>query len=148
MRFEEIYDGRELHHSIYISFFDDTKLVSDYHVINDDLEDCVRDTYQKIVEESNRITLDWFNVYDDLDKVIGFLVVSKAYNVLYSFGLNIHSRQDYKEKFFNEICKMFGGWFSCALWNKNKRAIRFLERMGMSSEEQIDNNITILKICQ
>lgn len=148
MRFEETYDGRDLNHSIYVAFFDDVKLINDYHVVNDDLDDCVRDTYNKILSESNRTTLDWFNVFDDDDKLIGFLVISKAYNVLYSFGLNINSREKYKERFFEEICKMFGGWFSCALWNKNKRAIRFLERMGMKEHEQMDRNITILKICQ
>lgn len=148
MRFEEIYDGRDLYHSIYVAFFDDKKLISDYHIVGDSLDDCVRDTHKKIVDESNRTTLDWFNVYDDYDKLIGFLVVSKAYNVLYSFGLNIHSRETYKEKFFNEICNMFGGWFSCALWKRNKRAIRFLENMGMVEHKQMDNNITILKICQ
>lgn len=131
-----------------MAFFDDVKLINDYHVVNDDLDDCVRDTYNKILSESNRTTLDWFNVFDDDDKLIGFLVISKAYNVLYSFGLNINSREKYKERFFEEICKMFGGWFSCALWNKNKRAIRFLERMGMKEHEQMDRNITILKICQ
>lgn len=147
MTFVEIFEWVELEKCIYVAFKDDKKLVDEYHILGGTLEDCVRDTKLKIVEESDRITLDWYKVLDDYGSIIGFLVVSDTYKLLYSFGLNIDSREEYKKVFFDKISSMFGGEFSCGLWTKNKRAIRFLEKMGMEIIIQ-DEYIKILKLCQ
>jgi hypothetical protein len=146
MTFEEIFEGDELEKCVNIAFKHDKKLIEKYHILGGTLEDCVRDTKLKIIEESGRITLDWYKVINDYGSVIGFLIVSHAYNLLYSFGLNIDSREEYKKVFFDEVSSMFGGEFTCGLWSKNDRAIRFLESMGMELVSQ-DKNIKILRLC-
>jgi hypothetical protein len=147
MTFVEIFEWVELEKCISIAFKDDQKLIEEYHILGGTLEDCVRDTKLKIIEESDRITLDWYKVLDDYGLIIGFLVVSDTYKLLYSFGLNIDSREEYKKEFFDKVSSMFEGEFTCGLWGKNERAIRFLENMGMEVITQ-DENIKILKLCQ
>lgn len=146
MTFVEIFEVDELEKCINIAFKDDQKLIDEYHILGGILEDCVRDTKFKIVQESYNNSLDWYKILDDYDYIIGFLVVSKTYKLLYSFGLNINSRENYRDKFFNGVKDMFDGNFTCGLWKKNKRGLRFLERMGMEVIME-DEKIKILSIC-
>jgi hypothetical protein len=146
MTFVEIFEWIELEKCIHIAFKDDKKLIQEYHILGGTLEDCVRDTKLKIIEESERITLDWYKVLDDYGEIIGFLVVNDTYKILYSFGLNINSREKYKKLFFYKLSIMFDGEFTCGLWGKNERAIRFLEKMGMQVVSKYEN-IKILKLC-
>lgn len=146
MRFVEIFEVNELENCIMIAFKEDQKLIDEYHILGGILEDCVRDTRVKIVEESFQNTLDWYKILDDEDSIIGFVVVSKTYKLLYSFGLNINSREGYKNKFFDELKNMFEGNFTCGLWKKNTRGLRFLERMGMEVIME-DDKIKILTLC-
>lgn len=146
MKFVEIFEVKELESCINTAFKDDQKLIDEYHILGGILEDCVRDTRVKIVEESYKNTLDWYKIVDDYDYVIGFVVVSKTYKLLYSFGLNINSRENYKDRFFNEVKNMFDGNFTCGLWKKNTRGLRFLERMGMEVVME-DETIKILTLC-
>jgi hypothetical protein len=146
MIFIEIFEVVELEKSINIAFKDDKKLIEEYHILGGTLEDCVRDTKLKIIEESDRITLDWYKVLDDCEDIIGFVVISMTYKLLYSFGLNIKSRELYKNKFFDELKNIFEGNFTCGLWKKNTRGLKFLERMGMELVME-DENIKILRLC-
>jgi hypothetical protein len=147
MIFVEIFDVDELEKCIEIAFKDDQKLIDSYHILgNGNLGDCVRDTKIKIVEESYRTAFDWYKVLDDYNDIIGFIVISKIYNLLYSFGLNINSREIYKVRFFDELKKTFGGSFTCGLWKKNQRGLRFLEKMGMTLVME-DEKIKILTLC-
>jgi hypothetical protein len=146
MNFVEIFEESELEKCIYIAFKDDKKLIEEYHILGGTLEDCVRDTKLKIVEESAKATFDWYKIVDNYDEIIGFVVLSHAYNLLYSFGLNKDAREKYKEVFFNKVSALFQGVFTCGLWKKNKRAIRFLENMGMEVVDE-DEQIKILRLC-
>jgi hypothetical protein len=146
MRFVEILEVSELESCINAAFEGDQKLIDEYHIVGGTLGDCVRDTRVKIVEESIRITLDWYKVLDDYNDIIGFFVISKTYKLLYSFGLNINTRENYKNRFFEELSYLFEGEFTCGLWKKNSRAIRFLENMGMKVVME-DETIKILRLC-
>lgn len=147
MTLVEIFEHEELKECITKAFSRDKKLIEKYHIRGETLNDCVNDTFGKILDESQNTTLDWFGVYDDEEEMIGFVVISRAYDVLYSFGLNINYRENYSEIFFDEICHLFDGNFKCGLWNKNTRAIEFLKRNGMK-EISIDSEKTILELCQ
>ncbi len=146
MRFIEIHFVEELEKCINEAFKDDKKLIEEYHILGGSLLDCITDTKLKIIEESERFTLDWFMIMDDFDKIIGYAITNKELNLLYSFGLNINSRQAYKQKFFNEVRSILGDSFICGLWKKNTRGIKFLENMGMSVFSE-DENIKILRLC-
>jgi hypothetical protein len=146
MNLVEIFEQQELKECITKAFSSDKKLIEKYHIKGESLNDCVIDTFSKILGESQNTTLDWYGVYDDEEGQIGFVVISKAYDVLYSFGLNINYREDYSSLFFDEISNLFDGCFRCGLWNKNTRAIEFLERHGMD-KISVDSEKTILEIC-
>ena len=147
MRFVEIFEVAELENCIQIAFDGDQKLINEYHILGGSLEDCVRDTRIKIVEESYNNTMDWYKIIDDYEDIIGFVVISTTYKLLYSFGLSIKSRELYKSKFFDELKNIFDGDFTCGLWKKNTRGLRFLESMGMELVME-DDNIKILRLCQ
>jgi len=144
MMLKEIADKHTLYSCIYVAFIDDNELVSKYHVVNGNVEECVRDTYNKILVESKSTELKWYSVNDDNDALIGFLIVSLSYGVLYSFGLNIKYRKEKAKDFFDKISQLFDGKFGCGLWTKNDRAIRYLIRNGMQIVRK-ESDITILK---
>jgi len=147
MTLVEIFQKDELKECITKAFSSDKKLIEKYHIRGESLNDCVNDTLGKILDESENTTLDWFGVYDDEEEVIGFVVISRPYDVLYSFGLNINYRENYSDIYFEKICELFGGVFRCGIWNKNIRAIEFLKRNGMKVIS-IDSEKTILELCQ
>lgn len=142
MKLIEIHKAEVLYECIYSAFAGDKKLISKYHVKGDNLDDCVRDTYNKILETSKEITLDWYAVCDE-ERVIGYLVVSLAYGFLYSFGISINYREHFSGLLFSEIKKMLKNNFTCILWTKNSRGINYLVRNGMKIVES-DESITKL----
>lgn len=144
MKFIEILHKEVLYECIYSAFAGDKKLIEKYHVVGDNLEDCVRDTHNKIIETSNQIPLDWYALVDE-EKAIGYLVVSVENNLLYSFGLNIDYRQNYSDLLFEKISELLDENFICLLWNKNVRAINYLLRNGMKIKQE-NEEITVL--CQ
>lgn len=144
MIFVDIIDKNLLYSCIYMAFEDDQELIDKYHIRNDNLEDCVKDTYEKILKESNSTELNWYSVNDDSNNTIGFLIVSLSHGVLYSFGLNIHNRKKYAKEFFDKIKDLFNNSLVCGLWSKNTRTIKYLIRNGMQIVWN-ENDITILK---
>lgn len=144
MTFVDIIDKNLLYSYIHIAFLDDQELIDKYHISNGNLEDCVIDTYNKIMIESNSTELNWYSVNDNSDNVIGFLVVSLSYGVLFSFGLNINHRKEYAKEFFDKIKELLNNSFACGLWTKNTRTIKYLIRNGMQIVRK-EKDITILK---
>lgn len=136
----------DLYKAISIAFEDDDKLIKDYHIVGKTHEDCVNDTYNRIIEESKLSELYWFIVCDAQGFTIGFLVVSLQYQILYSFGLNIKNRSQYSDIFFNKVSELMHNCFGCGLYNKNERGIKFLLRNGMEVVLR-DEEKTILKLC-
>lgn len=143
MTLVEIFEQDELKKCITKAFSSDKKLIEKYHNRGESLNDCVHDTFNKILEESQNTALDWYGVYDEDEGEIGFVVISRAFDVLYSFGLNINYREDFSSLLFDEIQDLFNGYFTCGLWNRNTRAIEFLERHGMKIVS-VDSEKTIL----
>jgi RimJ/RimL family protein N-acetyltransferase len=67
------------------------------------------------------------------DVPIGFTVLDRDTDVLFSFGINRKYRnQMVTVAWFGQIRNFLTEHFTCSLWNQNKRAIRFLERNGMT----------------
>lgn len=78
------------------------------------------------------------------DEKVGYFVFYKE--LLISFGLNKEYRRKILLGWFSDLIKEnLGQQFNCALYSHNKRAIGFLEKMGMKIQF---NNITILQSCQ
>jgi hypothetical protein len=144
MIFVDIIDKDALYSCIYMAFLDDHELIDKYHIINGDIEECVNDTYNKILIESKSSELKWYGVNDDNDDLMGFLVVSLSYGVLYSFGLNINYRKEHAKEFFDKIKDLLNNNFGCGLWTKNTRTIKYLIRNGMQIVRK-EKDITILK---
>jgi hypothetical protein len=139
-------EENDLYKAISIAFEDDDKLIKDYHIIGKTYENCVNDTYNRILEESKISELFWYVVCNEDGYMIGFIVVSLQYQILYSFGLNIKFRKDFSEEFFNKISELLYNCFGCGLYNKNERGIKFLLRNGMEIVLR-DEEKTILKLC-
>lgn len=108
-----------------------------------DTDDVISSVIHKIKSQYSDSSV--FGLYDDNDKnPIGFFVVDEDEKILISFGLNIGHRKD-ASCLFEEIKKVLGDEFNCMLYSYNKRAIKWLEKMGM---KVIVKNISILQLCQ
>ena len=86
---QEIKDDILLYEAITISFQDDEELLNEYHIVTTKiLKDCTMDTYSKIIEATDMLSLKWFLLKNNNDEIIGFCVLSKINNYLYSFAVN------------------------------------------------------------
>lgn len=130
MEFVEIYEHDKLKECIELSFEGDSELVDKYHIIGQSLYDCVNDTFNKILEASTAMDLEWYVVKGGNEN-IGFLVCSQALKLLYSFGLAISVRDKYSGELFQRIKGLLGDDFMCVLWTKNTRGIKYLTKNGM-----------------
>lgn len=138
----KINDDNVLYECIYVAFGGDKKLIEQYHLVGKNLDECVNDTYNKILQTSQEIVLEKYAVIDE-EVVLGYLVVSITHKFLYSFGLAINKRQYFSDLFFSEISKLLSHNFKCILWTKNSRAIEYLKRNGMRIEEQTEEITTL-----
>lgn len=129
--------------------FDEDKKIFDYYDPNSkasNLDEIVDDIYTKIdgyKDLSGGIVA--IEIYEK-NKLIGYFVTNSK--MLVSFGINIAYRQrKYLKEFFNLIKTTLGKGFSCMLWSKNIRAIKYLFKMGMLPIKENDFNgnfVTIL----
>jgi hypothetical protein len=124
-----------------IAFKGDNKL-NEYHITgSNDLDKCVEDTIDKIKETSTLFELLLLSVIFD-GQTIGFTVLGGG--LLYSFGINNKYRvKEILTEWIQEIKDLLDNDFKCILWNKNSRAIKFLERQGMKIEDK-NNDYTTL----
>lgn len=141
----------DLHSSIGDAFREDDDLVHQYHVVaGTGLINCVKDTFEKIVEAEELLNLNHYRIMSEGVNV-GYVCVAFDFggmNLLYSFGLGKKHRKDYSGKFFSAIKVLMNGSFICGLWAKNTRAIKFLERNGMRVlDRTIINNTEIVMLC-
>lgn len=101
-------------------------------------DEAVMDIYQKLVEHSKERKCEF--VRDE----IGYIFYSE--DLLISFCVKKACRDKSNLAYFGNLIKdRLGQHFDCFLFTKNKRAIRFLERIGMKVEEK-NHLITLLRI--
>lgn len=109
------------------------------------LDDLVENIYEKIVSHEHIFETKFVN----LKYGYFFYVVSPR--LLISFGVNVNYRMPYLlDNFWSEIKKELGNNFSCFLWDKNKRAIKWLQKNGMKIDNKNQyqlNNHKIIKLC-
>jgi hypothetical protein len=124
-----------------IAFKGDDRL-NEYHITGSkDLDKCVEDTMDKINETSTLFELLLLSVIFE-EQIIGFTVLGGG--LLYSFGINKQYRtKEILTDWIKEVKELLDNDFKCILWNKNSRAIKFLERQGMEIED-INNDYTTL----
>jgi len=113
--------------------FDEDKKIFEFYDPNKNvttLDEIVKDIYNKgegFCKLSNDVIA--IEVYEK-NKLIGYFFYNKK--MLISFGLNVAYRQrKYLKEFFSLIKTTIGKDFSCLLWSKNIRAIKYLIKMGM-----------------
>ena len=79
------------------------------------------------------------------DVAIGFTVLDQDADILFSFGINRKYRNQLVTlAWFGEVRKMLTAHFTCVLWNQNKRAIRFLNRNGMTVLRSNEETTTLV----
>lgn len=113
-------------------FYDPNKSVSTLDEIVEDIYS-KGDSYKGLSEGVIAI-----EVYEK-GKLIGYFFFNNK--MLISFGLNVAYRQrKHLKEFFNLIKITIGKGFSCLLWSKNIRAIKYLIKMGMMPINETEFN--------
>ncbi len=126
--------------NIYEYFSTDTLLMDYYDPTSNakDVKEAANEVYHKLIDHSKE--RDCRFIRDD----IGYIFC--ADKLLISFCVKPEFRDKENLAYFgNLIKKNLGEHFECFLFNRNTRAINFLERIGM---EQVKSNelITLLNI--
>ena len=94
-----------------------------------DWEDVFCGTFKKIKVEGKEVGFVYF--FDD---------------ILVSFGVNIkHRNKEFLSNLFDEIVDLIGEDFVTFMWERNTRAIRWLEKNGMQREACDMKNVIKLK---
>ena len=131
----------EFQKAIRVAFDKDEKIYSMYcpNVKVENIDDIVKDISHRIWKGEGRATIN--GVYEK-GELIGYYVYRD--HLLISFGLNVKYRvRKYLREFYSSIKKELGGHFTCFLWSKNIRGIKWLIKNGMGIVEQ-NNLITQL----
>jgi hypothetical protein len=144
MIFKQIISKENLLNAIKIGFDNDIDLLSKYHYLDNECHiKCVTDTHKKIIDFTESYAAEWFELIVD-NRVIGFTVISQAYNILYSFAINIEYRNvDNLTTWFEAVSFMLDENFTCLLYAKNERAIDFLVKNGMLIFDKFDDIVTL-----
>lgn len=114
------------YNNIYDYFKGDTNLLSYYDPTSDvkNFDEAVMDIYHKLVDHSKDKKCEF--VRDE----IGYIFYSG--NLLISFCIKPAYRTKENLAYFGNLIKSkIGSHFDCFLFNRNEKAIGFLERIGM-----------------
>ncbi len=131
----QIIDPEEIRAVIHETFSEDHNLFKTYHVINDNEDLAINDTFIKVQEMINNYSAEFYKISLN-GATIGYINVSTLINALHSFGLNVNYRtKDTKDYLIETIDDLFeGGIIYCTLYSKNVRAIDFLINNGYAQE--------------
>lgn len=79
----------------------------------------------------------------------GYIFYIEEPKMLVSFCLHVKARtRRGLDKFWNEIVEHTGGEFTCFLWGKNTRAIKWLVSRGMRVDQEFDfKGNKVVKLC-
>jgi hypothetical protein len=139
----------KLKEAIKIAFDGDNAITQFYdpHKKIETVDDIVGDVYFKISEFSalaNTSQVEIKGLYEK-GNLVGYYVFKPS--LLISFSVSVQYRtRPYLKAFWGLVKKDLNSRFNCFLWNKNIRARKFLQKMGMEVIK-VDNLITQLK-CQ
>jgi len=139
---------------IEIAFTGDSELLNYYDKsINvSRTQDMVEDTCDKILQYQNHFDVCSFYGIEINGEKSGYFFIVKSPDILVSFSLNKkHRNRQNLSMLFDEIKKVLDGTFLCFLNEYNTRAIKWLEKCGMTvSPHKIENRIAVLNynICQ
>lgn len=101
-------------------------------------EEAITEIYQKLVDHANEKPCKFYR--DD----IGYIFYSDG--LLISFCIKKEHRSKENLAYFGNLIKSkLGEHFKCYLFNINKKAIHFLERIGLK-KDQSNDLITLLSI--
>jgi len=128
MTHEEI-SYNELAEVVRLSLIDDADLFSFYdpNVLVKSIEEIVLDMLSKAISHGENVR--YFKVLFS-GALVGYFFYKEK--MLISFGIKKQYRvRKCKKHFFKIIKQVVGNNFTCILWNKNLRAIKFLIKMGM-----------------
>lgn len=116
-----------------VKLYDPTVQVSD-------VDQVVEDIYRKLVEYDLLYQFKFVEVPD------GYFCYMPG--TLVSFGLSKQVRTPERlTQFWEGIVEELGGTFDCMLWSRNTRGIRWLQKMGMRVDREVEyegNKITVL----
>lgn len=145
MKFEKIDNKDKLYRGVAISFWGDDALINKYHKVETNkFQDCVDDTFNSILDNSESLPMEWYLIRHDNNEIIGYCIASKAYNFLYSFGINKNYRNgEVLSNWFTSVAELLQNHFTSALWAKNTRAIEFLVKNGMEIFKNEDNIVQL-----
>lgn len=141
---------REIKHIIKFSFKGDNDILNfcDPKLKEQTLEDLSEDIYNKIIEcaeinPNNEFCTVWID-----KKKVGYFYLHYNPNVLVSFCINKNYRNaSTSKRMFNNIVKKFLGQpFVTYMWERNTRAIKWLEKCGMRKDEYDMKEVIKLKM--
>ncbi len=126
--------------NIYDFFKNDSRLLEFFNPLSKakNNEEAAMEIYHKLVEHSNEKKCEFYRTE------IGYLFFTEG--LLISFCVKPEYRTKETLKYFGNLIKeKLGEHFNCFLFNRNERAINFLERIGMKKQKSNDL-ITLLSI--
>jgi len=133
-------DIEDIFKSVRKVFSSDEKLCSTYHILaGRSMNECIEDTINKLTDANNTVALSCYVCE------IGFVVFFGK--TLYSFGIIKDQRTEVNKTSFFKFVKSKAN--ACFLWDKNQRAIRYLQSIGFKKigEKEFENN-KIIELCQ
>jgi hypothetical protein len=141
-------DISDLHQHIDIGFSGDDELAKYYDksIKVDSSKEMVDNTFEKIKEYPSQFeNCNSYKVELDGDS-IGYVFTTKKPNLLVSFSISEkHRNSETLKKYFDCIKSELDYSFNCYLFNRNSRAIDWLEKCGMR-KEVVNDSITKLKL--
>lgn len=142
--FEEI-TYRDLWDLVELGFSDDEPLLDKYQQYDTSLKETVERNMRNIWDAvDGGFKFKFFKVIM-AGITIGFTVLDQDSDMLFSFGINRKFRnQMVTTAWFNQVRNYLTEHFTCTLWNQNERAIRFLNRNGMTVTRKDDKVTTLI----
>lgn len=121
---------KTLKNAISVAFTGDAKIIQFYDPNKqvNSVDEIVDDIYEKVKGHDDG-NLQLHGVYEK-GETIGYFVFRGK--LLISFSVNVKYRtRSYLKAFFQVIRYCLTGTFTCVLWSRNVRAIKWLVKMGM-----------------
>lgn len=96
------------------------------------VKELVESVYGKLLDYEKFFPNAVFEKLTVKSEPIGFFFYIPSEKLLVSFGVNKSFRNKVVlQQLFNRICKRLNGGFESFMWERNTRAIKWLERCGM-----------------